>query len=577
MVICDLAHHAYAVAHTGAAPHGVHHQPVQPVFLIHRDQHRECSIRFFRRCGCNGIQQLAAVLAGEKCQAHTLIKVQLLGSVDRVLVAVNHSHAVAEYIVIELNTAALLGIKSGALPFQIQQALGTILTGQSFAVQDLLRKAAGLVAETAVILRALQLCAQQLRGFFQAFHQQRIEAAALAVQDHVNGLFVAVGLLITALAGQCVVHIGQCHHLCCNGDLVALEPVRVAAAVPPLVVPAADSVCHLYQRFVLPDGKPLQDPGTLGGVGLDGGVLFLGQAAGLVQDLFRDHDFADIVQRRRCADQRDITLIQLVTVSLLHQLMQEQVGQGADVQHMLAALAVAELHHMAQNADHQHTVVLFFVHLIGHKAGKALLLCVKHERILHPAQHHDPLERAADVIGHAHIIGALDASGVLCRADHNDRDFLLPCIALHHPQHIKAVHFRHDQVQQHQRDIGASAQNFDRAQAVLGFQIFVALTQNLLEHSAVDLRVIHDQYFLFWFHLNRSSLLYFRPQGLPFPTGPQKKLLQQLCALQQLFISLISAFFAGHPAFRHAPIISSNQFISSTERCSNLVWGFQSG
>ena len=221
--------------------------------------------------------------------------------------------------------------------------------------------------------------------------------------------------------------------------------------------------------------------------------------------------------------------------------------------------------------------MLFFVYLIGHKAGKALLLCVKHERILHPAQHHDPLERAADVIGHAHIIGALDASGVLCRADHNDRDFLLPCIALHHPQHIKAVHFRHDQVQQHQRDIGASAQNFDRAQAVLGFQIFVALTQNLLEHGAVDLRVIHDQYFLFWFHLNRSSLLYFRPQGLPFPTGPQKKLLQQLCALQQLFISLISAFFAGHPAFRHAPIISSNQFISSTERCSNLVWGFQSG
>ena len=244
---------------------------------------------------------------------------------------------------------------------------------------------------------------------------------------------------------------------------------------------------------------------------------------------------------------------------------------------MLAALAVAELHHMAQNVDHQHTVVLFFVYLIGHKAGKALLLCVKHERILHPAQHHDPLERAADVIGHAHIIGALDASGVLCRADHNDRDFLLPCIALHHPQHIKAVHFRHDQVQQHQRDIGASAQNFDRAQAVLGFQIFVALAQNLLEHGAVDLRVIHDQYFLFWFHLNRSSLLYFRPQGLPFPTGPQKKLLQQLCALQQLFISLISAFFAGHPAFRHAPIISSNQFISSTERCSNLVWGFQSG
>ena len=52
---------------------------------------------------------------------------------------------------------------------------------------------------------------------------------------------------------------------------------------------------------------------------------------------------------------------------------------------MSAALAVAELHHMAQDADHQHAVVLFFVHLIGDKAGEPLLLGVQHEDILHPA------------------------------------------------------------------------------------------------------------------------------------------------------------------------------------------------
>ena len=105
---------------------------------------------------------------------------------------------------------------------------------------------------------------------------------------------------------------------------------------------------------------------------------------------------------------------------------------------------------------------------------------------------------------------------------------------------------------------------------------FVALTQNLLEHSAVDLRVIHDQYFLFWFHQNRSTLLYFRPQGLPFPTGPQKSCCNSF-ALCSSFSFHSYLLFADHPAFCHAPIISSNQFISSTERCSNLVWGFQSG
>ena len=313
---------------------------------------------------------------------------------------------------------------------------------------------------------------------------------------------MVVGVLIAALAGQGVVHVRQRHHLRRNGDLVPFQPVRVAIAVPALMVPATDGVRHLQQRLIPGNNlsQILQHLRARHGMVLDNGKFFGGQASGLIQDLLRDDDLADIVQRRGGADAGDIAFVQLITVSLLHQPVQKQVGQGADVQNMQPALAVAELHHMAQNADHQHTVVLFFVHLIGHKAGKALLLCVKHERILHPAQHHDPLERAADVIGHAHIIGALDASGVLCRADHNDRDFLLPCMVLHHPQHIKAVHAGHHQIQQQQRDIRALPHQFHCRCAILRLQIVIAIAQYLLEQGTVDLGIIRDQDLRFLVH-----------------------------------------------------------------------------
>ena len=167
---------------------------------------------------------------------------------------------------------------------------------------------------------------------------------------------------------------------------------------------------------------------------------------------------------------------------------------------MKPAFAVAELHHMAQNADHQHAVVLFFVHLIGDKAGEPLLLSVQHEDILHPAQHHDPLEGTADVVRYPQIVGALNAGGVLCRRNDDDRDLVQPCVVLHHPQHVKAVHARHHQIQQQQRDIRALPHQLHRRCAVLGFQIVIAIAQYLLEQGTVDLGIIRDQDLRFLVH-----------------------------------------------------------------------------
>ena len=502
LFIGQLPQHVHAAAHPGTAPDGMQRHPVQvrlPISLHHYRQHH---VRRFRRGAADGLGKLAPILFVQKAEPLALCKIGHRFLLQRLGMVVIHGHVASQQVVVEPDATALGGVEIRALLFLLQQQLGVVLPGQRLPVQNLLGKAVGLLPEAPVPLRAGQLGAQLLRGLSQAVQQQRVERAALAVQDHAQRGVVVVGVLIAALAGQSVVYVCQCHHLRRNGDLIFFQPVRVAIAVPALVVPAADGVRHLQQRLI-PGNSPsqiLQHLRTRHGMVLDNGKLLGSQAAGLVQDFLRDDDLADIMQRRSGADAGDIAFVQLITVGLLHQLMQKQVGQGADVQDMKPAFTVAELHHMAQNADHQHAVMLFFVHLIGNKAGEPLLLGVQHEDILHPAQDHDPLEGAADIVCHTQIIGTLNVGGILCRRDDDDRDLVQPCMILHHPQHVKAIHARHHQVQQQQGDIRALPHQFHCRCAILRLQIVIAIAQYLLEQGTVDLGIIRDQDLRFLVH-----------------------------------------------------------------------------
>ena len=68
----------------------------------------------------------------------------------------------------------------------------------------------------------------------EAFQQKGIERAAFPVQDHPHGGLVGERLFVAALTGQGVVHIGQGDDLRADGDVIALEAVRVAPAIPAL-------------------------------------------------------------------------------------------------------------------------------------------------------------------------------------------------------------------------------------------------------------------------------------------------------------------------------------------------------
>ena len=96
-----------------------------------------------------------------------------------------------------------------------------------------------------------QLCLQTALDVLETFQQQGIEDAALAAQYHLHGLFVGEGFFVAALTGQRVVDVGQRDQLRPDGDVVACQAVRIAPAIPPLVVPAGDAAGRLQKRFGL--------------------------------------------------------------------------------------------------------------------------------------------------------------------------------------------------------------------------------------------------------------------------------------------------------------------------------------
>ena len=106
------------------------------------------------------------------------------------------------------------------------------------------------------------------------------------------------GVLVHAHARERIVYVGHRDHLRGNGDVVALEAVGIALAVPTLVVPARDLVCVLQQGIAgMLTAQLKQHICAEGGVGLHDLELLGRQASGLVENSIVDRHLADIVQR----------------------------------------------------------------------------------------------------------------------------------------------------------------------------------------------------------------------------------------------------------------------------------------
>ena len=182
--------------------------------------------------------------------------------------------------------------------------------------------------------------------------------------DHLKCFLVSEGVLVAAFARKSVVHVGDGDDLCGYWDLVALEPVRVASAIPAFVVPTANFVGVFHQRFIFPDWDRVEHLRAVYRVPLHDVELFGREFAWLVQDLVGNRNLSDIVHRRCGADDSDIVLVDLVLVRTVQEFAQEHFGDGVDVQHVHAAFAVAEFHNVAQHGHHHAIVASLFVNLV---------------------------------------------------------------------------------------------------------------------------------------------------------------------------------------------------------------------
>ena len=244
--------------------------------------------------------------------------------------------------------------------------------------------------------------ALQLRGdVHQALQKQRIERPAFAVEDHAHRFFVRDGFFVHPLVGQGVVYIRQRNHLGLYWDLLSYQSVGVSASVVALVVPSANVARHPHQLLVWVVAGALQDVGACHAVGLHDGPLVGREGAGIVQDMLWHRDLADVVQGRGVGDQRYLRSDGRVAVGRAAQLGEQHLGDGADVEHMHAAFAVAELDDMAQQLHHDKVALLLIEHLLGHHVLQHVLLGVQHHGVRRATLHGLGVEGPADEFGGA--------------------------------------------------------------------------------------------------------------------------------------------------------------------------------
>ena len=138
------------------------------------------------------------------------------------------------------------------------------------------------------------------------------------------------------------------------------------------------------------------------------------------------------------------------------------------------------------------------------------MLGVEQNGVHHPAVDDQRVEGAGDEVRDPQLIGPLDVAGAALGGDHNDGNIVDPAVLVHGVQHAEAVHLRHHQVQQHQRELRPHfLEGGHRFQAVFCLYNVIFLSQHIGEDCPVQLGVVYNQNFFFsgLFHTRRITSL----------------------------------------------------------------------
>lgn len=350
-------------------------------------------------------------------------------------------------------------------------------------------------------LWALRACGTAPAGRLRSekgLQQLGVESAALPVPDHPQGLLAGEGVLVDPLAGQGVVYVRQGHHLGPDGDLVALETVGIAPAVPALVVVAGDVAGVEIGAALLHLGDLLQQGRALDRMGLHDFKLFFGELPGLAQDSVGDGDLAHVVHD---GGQGDVVHIRLGKTVPQFRVGEQIMGDVVDAAYVLAGFAVAELdgggqclHHALAEPDDLGGPLQKLCLLAVHHAAEPGTGLVQLYYGLHPPQHHIGDHRLADHVHDAQLVGLLHHAAAGLRRDEEHGHVLRQIAVLQGAQHLDPVHLRHHHIQQDgAQPLRAGEDLLQALPAVFRLLDGVVGGENIFQNAPVDGVIVDDQ------------------------------------------------------------------------------------
>ncbi|CDC62806.1 unknown [Clostridium sp. CAG:448] len=122
---------------------------------------------------------------------------------------------------------------------------------------------------------------------------------------------------------------------------------------------------------------------------------------------------------------------------------------------MRTAVQIVEFDGVAEHIDNDAVDFVLFNHAPVDQRDQPALFCVKPDGVVHTAGDYTAVKGAVDIVGNAHVISTPDRGGGCVFRNGHDRDVIDQMIVIHVYQRVKAAFSGHDNIQEHQGNIGA--------------------------------------------------------------------------------------------------------------------------